>query len=1101
MVNLKSLLNQTIYIFFMKKNLILLLALLSSGIAFSQTLTGEDASRKIPGSISVSYRKNSASPSFVKLSSGAPVSQKTFDSWIRTSLQLNDDHGFRKTKTETDKLGYQHHTFQYYYKGYPIEGSIYKVHEKNGKIDLVNGSVNLVPSGNYAVTLSEKDALKKALQNIHAQKYMWQDERSENQLKSISNNNNATYYPKGKLVLLKVSQNNFVMAYKFDVFASQPLQRYYVYVDAANGAVVKKTNRIRSCAGHHHHHCEHLDGIEENNMVQANSTGTANTRYSGTQTITTDSYLGSYRLRETSRGNGVETYNMNNSTDYVDAVDFTDSDNNWTSSTDDVAIDAHWGAEVTYDYYSTVHSRNSFDDLGMKMTSYVHYGSAYDNAFWNGTSMTYGDGSNTTGGFKPLPALDVVGHELTHGMTEYMAGLEYESESGALNESFSDIFGTVIEFYKKPGTANFLVGEQVMFSGGALRSMSDPNLYDQPDTYQGDMWDPLEEVHTNSGVGNFWFYILAQGKSGTNDNGSGYNVTGIGMTKAADIAYRVLSAYLTPFSNYEDARNASIYAATDLYGACSPEVQAVTNAWYAVGVGNAYVAGVTADFSADITSSCTIPTEVSFTNLSNNGDSYSWDFGDGNTSTSTNPTHSYAANGSYTVTLQVDGGACGVNDSEIKNNYIVVNTSGTCPVTIPVTGNGPTQVACNGILRDNGGTSNYTSYVDGVITIAPTGASSVTLSFSEFEFEDGYDFLYIYDGPDINSNLIGAYTGSDLPEGGTITSTGGSITLSQSTDQLLNFLGFTCTWACSTPTSVPAVNFSASPLLSCDGSVYFTDLSTQGPTSWQWNFGDGQTSTDQNPTHVYAASGNYTVTLISCNGFGCGTILTRTNYITVNLGSNACSIINMPESGTVTVTGCSGTIYDSGGTSNYDNSTDGVLIIKPTGAVSVTLTFTSFNFENGWDYLNIYDGQTTSANEIGEYSGINLPEGGTITSTGNAITLNQYTDDSETRPGFICTWTCSTTVGTNDASADNMNTIIYPNPATSELNLLYTFHGYQNLTVRMYNVLGTQVFEDKGGFMNEYKHTLSVKDFAKGIYSISFTGENGASKTSTVVIE
>jgi Zn-dependent metalloprotease len=961
----------------------------------------------IPGSEKVNYgNKTTGIPSYIKLSD--KVKMEGLNSWMDKVFKLNKDHKVKVIKIEKDELGFTHHKFQQYYKDFPVEGAVYIVHEKDNLIHSLNGMIQDQFTIDATASLSETQALVHALNYIKGEKYIWEDNNEESHLRSISKDSAATYYPKGALVIItnRLGKGSYRLAYKFDIYSIRPLRRTYVYVDANNGAIININERI-----HHHdltkkdlHHENEINEIEHTNT---NATGTASTKYSGTQTITTD-YTGTiYRLRETGRGNGIQTLNMNRDVSYSSATDFTDSDNIWnaTANYDNAAYDAHWGAEKTYDYYLNTHSRNSFDGVGGIMYNYVHYDISYDNAYWDGSRMTYGDGSNTVGGFTALSAIDVVGHELTHGVTEYSAALTYSDESGALNEAFSDMMGTTIEYYAKPATANFLIGEQISYGGGAIRNMANPNQYNQPDTYLGNMWDFSQEVHTNSGVGNFWYYLLCQGQSGTNDNGSVYNVSGIGMTKAAKIVYRTLTTYLTPDVTYADARFYSIQAAMDLYGPCTPEIQAVTNAWYAVGVGSAYVAGVSAEFSANSTSFCSIPATVNFNNLSQNANVFSWNFGDGTAaSTAASPAHTYTAYGTYSVTLTATGGTCGTNNI-IKTGYIVVSNLTSCPVTIPVSGTGATQTKCSGKLYDSGGTNNYEDLTNGTITIAPTGASKVTLTFSSFNFEQDYDYLYIYDGPSTSSPLIGAYTGATLPEGGTISSSSGSITLNQFSDTYVNESGFDCNWSCTVPTSSPLAAFTATPLSSCDGIVNFTDLSSNGPTLWNWTFGDGTTSTQQNPVKTYTASGTYTITLGSCNSIGCSSTLTKTSYVTVTLGS----CINLPQSGTgVTQTGCSGRIFDSGGYGDYQNGTNGSMTISPPGATKITLSFSSFNFESGYDYLYIYDGPSISSPLIGQYSGNNFPGGGTITSTGGSITLRQITDGTISMAGFVCDWSCAT---------------------------------------------------------------------------------------------
>ena len=219
-----------------------------------------------------------------------------------------------------------------------------------------------------------------------------------------------------------------VLSYKFDIYASEPLSRTDVYINASSGEVVWSQNKLHN----------------------TDVTGTANTQYSGSKTITCDSYSGSYRLQETGRGNGIQTYTLNNGTSTGSAYDITSSSTTWDycHSTSKAALDAHWGAEMTYDYFLNEHGRNSIDDNGMIIKSYVHYGTNVVNAYWDGSAMLYGDGSSN-----PLTTIAIVGHEITHGITEYTAGLIYQGTSGALNESFSDIFGVTIDFTTRPGQA------------------------------------------------------------------------------------------------------------------------------------------------------------------------------------------------------------------------------------------------------------------------------------------------------------------------------------------------------------------------------------------------------------------------------------------------------------------------------------------------------------------------------------------------------------------------------------------------------------------------------------------------------------------------
>lgn len=471
---------------------------------------------------------------------------------------------------EKDISGAEHVRYQQTINGLPVEHAIYVVHALNNKVFAQNGKlIKDVPKALPAASLGESAALTAALQYVNAQSYKWQDANEEAFIKKEQNNPKATFYPKGKLVLYsgeeEVIPGALRPAYKFDIYANNPISRQIVFVDAVNGEILGKRELLHT----------------------TNAPGTAITGYSGSQAITTDNTGTTYRLRETGRGNGIETYNLQKKTTYSGAVDFTDADNNWNNvnaNLDQYATDAHWGAEKTYDFYLSKFGRNSIDNAGFAIKSYVHYSTGYFNAFWDGTRMTYGDG-NATDGNKPLTALDVCGHEISHGLTTFTSNLTYSNESGAMNEGFSDIFGTAIEFYARPSNADWLIGGDFY----TIRSMSNPNAYSQPDTYKGTYWytgtSDNGGVHTNSGVLNFWFYLLSQGGSGTNDKGTAYNVAALGIDKAAAIAFRTNTVYLVSTSKYADARTASIQAAADLYGAASNEVTQTTNAWDAVGVG------------------------------------------------------------------------------------------------------------------------------------------------------------------------------------------------------------------------------------------------------------------------------------------------------------------------------------------------------------------------------------------------------------------------------------------------------------------------------------------------------------------------------------
>ena len=867
--------------------------ILPTQLSAQRVLNGADAHNKFKHAELVRESIHSDLPSYIKFRADQLFDIDELPKWMASNFKLDANIDFKLLREEPDNLGHVHYRYQQMYAGYPIEHSMWIAHTKSDKVYAINGMIYNKITSPTSASLSEEAALDKALEYVGADVYKWELEGEEEHLKHEQNDETATYFPTGELVHISLENsfnaNAYRLAYKFNIYAHDPVSRAYIYVDANNGEIIDKDEIIK-----------HID-----------TPGTANTAYSGEREIIADSFGSEYRLRDGTRGDGVNTYDLNEGTSYGAAVDFTDDDNYWDNvnpERDEYATDAHWGAEMTYDYYFLEHGRNSIDNTGFALNSYVHYSADFVNAFWDGSRMTYGDGS---GGVTPLTSLDIAGHEVTHGLTTFTAGLIYEAESGALNESFSDIFGNAIERYARPGDYDWLVGAEI---GLTLRSMSNPNAYGDPDTYFGDDWAPLDGgdsggVHTNSGVQNFWFYLLTEGGSGTNDNGDDYVVEAIGIEDAGAVAFRNLTVYLTPGSNHADARFYAIQSAIDLFGTCTFEVEQTANAWYAVGVGDVYNPVAVADFFTPDTVGCTVPWVANFENTSENAITYEWDFGDGETSTETNPSHMYMAEGVYSVTLYADGGDCGT-DEVIFTDYITVNPELDCILILPVEGSATTQLGCDGTVFDSGGPDgDYGSGEDAQVTISPFGAETVDLTFPSFNVEPGpgvtcdYDYVEIYDGPDVFSPLIGRFCDNELPTD--LSSSGSSITIFFHSDGFVQDAGFEIQWSCNIPEDAPEANFTSNTTTSCDGIVHFLDLSTNAPTEWSWDFGDGETSTDQNPSHVYTSEGTYEVSLTATNFVGSDTY-TVVDYVSVSFpeAPTAEGDINCPgESATLTGSG------------------------------------------------------------------------------------------------------------------------------------------------------------------------------------------------------
>ena len=492
---------------------------------------------------------------------------------------------FQLLSDDIDALGMDHRRYQQLIDGLPLVGAIANEHLRQGTLESVSGEWNDQPPAASATqaNLKPKEALAIAMDWVGASIYKWQNPEEEAWLKTESGNPRASYFPNIQLVYYagasNLSDNTPRLAYCLDIYAEEPLSRQLVYVDALNGEV-----------------------LGSNSLLQTiDSPGSAYTVYSGIQAITTDQTAStSWRLREGKAGSkNIQTYNLKTGTNYSTATDFTNPKNIWgqgdtyttASLKDAYALDAHFGAEKTYDFYKNIFGRNSVDNNGFALLSYVHYSKGYFNAFWDGLRMTYGDGSAANGN-RPLTALDVCGHEITHALTAKTANLNYSYESGALNEGFSDILGTAIEAYARPNKWDWKLGADFAYT---IRDMSSPKTYSNPDTYAGTYWYTGTAdnggVHTNSGVVNYWFVLLTQGSGFSdkiNDKGYQFDVQGLGMTKAQAVAYRTLTTYLTSTSTYADARRWSMQAAADLVTSnqlAPQDAGEVAYAWDATGVG------------------------------------------------------------------------------------------------------------------------------------------------------------------------------------------------------------------------------------------------------------------------------------------------------------------------------------------------------------------------------------------------------------------------------------------------------------------------------------------------------------------------------------
>lgn len=658
-------------------------------------------------------------------------------------FNLGKSNSFEEKYVNIDNNGVKHVRHQQFYKGLKVEFGTMIVHSLNNDVQSINGELYNSENLNLSPTLTKQQGLALAIESMKATKFLW-----DNLEEALAMDYKK---PVGDLLIFPLVKKGEVrLAYRYDIYSTEPIARIEVYVDANSGEILYKNPIIK-----------HANDLISNEDTKINLkdfstliTGNAATRYSGSRSIETSLVGTNHVLKDFSRGNGIFTYNSARTTGYP-STNFTDVDNDWTAAEfantnkDNAALDAHWGAEKTYDFWKNTFNRNSFDGLGSQIKSYVHYrktaSTSLSNAFWNGSVMSYGDGSSN-----PFTSIDVCGHEIGHAICTYTAGLAYQNQSGGMNEGYSDIWGACIEQYGRTGSlsgailpAVWIVGED--FSSSGLRSMSNPNSKGDPSTYLGTNWVATGDesscipagtgepgandycgVHTNSGVLNKWFYILTAGEASTNNapTPDTYDVTGIGMLKAAEIAYFAERDYLTANSTYADARVATLEVASNLYCPLSPEFIAVTNAWYAVNVGEQFVSYpkdvALKSVSKLINVSCGTPISPSII------------FGNSGTSALTSVSISYNIDGGTAINTSWTGNlaVCGTQNFEIPvgilsiGNHILNVTISTLTDGNALNNTKSSLILVNG--NDNLNVINtFENTTDNLISIEDGGNSNV----------------------------------------------------------------------------------------------------------------------------------------------------------------------------------------------------------------------------------------------------------------------------------------------------------------------------------------------------------------------------------------
>jgi Zn-dependent metalloprotease len=1101
---------------------------------------------------------------------------KDFNSWFN----LDSNHSFVLLSSKADELKFTHNYYQQYYKGEAIEGAMLMLHSKNNNVYASNGQVAQFENIDITTNISTENAL------VIAKEYL-----------KVTNLINV--YPVESLIA-KIPNGvsfDYKYAHRVRIDSSNPFVMANVYIDAINGVVLNTVSLITNCMNSESKKVIekkpfmpfNFDLNKSENTILADTPAIANTLYSGTQNIITDSFNGAYRLRDNARNiqtfdatnaTGITTNGFTSSVDYtnisttwgtfpsltsftisslsqnswwnpfftdpipdlyikvknssnvivydgrnsyinntfppltfnlyiplvsqpytVEIWDFdpvggddfggsytiTSTSGNWTvngnsgsynvsGTTNNPALDVHWGIEKAHDFYFTVFNRNGFDGNGGLLKQYLNIpneliNSMPNNAFALGTPYNimgygFGDGIN----MNPFVALDAAGHEFSHLVINNngTGGLSYERESGALNESFADIFGTSIEFHIKPSSANWTIFEDVILpTGNFARSMANPKLKNQPDTYNGEFWEnpncgiPTQNnnfcgVHTNSGVQNKWFYLLSQGGNGTNDLNNNYTVTGIGINKARQIAYKNLVTYLSPTATYMDSFYGSLLAAQVEYGANSQEYNSVRQAWYAVGIGNNpnnFCSGTTSLTAPSGTftdgsglanygnnSSCSwLITPAGATQISLNFTAFDTEATYDIVTVYNGPDDSYPVLGTYsgnTLPPSIST-TSGIGAMLVKFSSDVSLTNAGWEASYTSIGVTP---SCNGItmltnptgsFNDGSGSNNYSNNLQCSWYIAPPCATSVTLSFSSFSTELDYDGIVVYDSLDA-ANQIAIYSGTNLPP--SVTSNTGAMLIVFISDFSTTLQGFSanytstgssfcsgtttlntsdygtisdgsgtnnycnnsnCSWLIQPPNATSiTLNFTAFDLeqASSDGNSIYDVVEIYDGTSANAPL-IGKFTGSSIPSSVSSSGGNMFIRFLSDYS-------NTYQGWSANYTSTQNSFCNPSTS---ILTAPSGTFTDGSGVEEYANNSECSWLIQPPNTNTVTLSFSSFDTELNYDGVIIFDGINTNAPILGQFTGSSIPQ--SVSSTGGSMLVLFLSDETIRGNGWVASYT------------------------------------------------------------------------------------------------
>lgn len=470
---------------------------------------------------------------------------------FQKEMGINDKTSFDLKSVHEGTKNVKHHRFNQTYQNIPVYNSMYIVHTANNSVTHANGyflpDINIDVQSNF----DEKNILNYAIQVFENQYATKINAESIEIEKCIIDN----IYPQ--------FSGDYKLAYRVKLSSIEDESAHEYVINATTKAII----------------------YDESQIIHVSIPSQGLSRYYGVVDFLVDSLSPSkYLLFDDTRGDGIVTC-LNSSVDTA----FSD-DNTWNSYEEDkyyTAVDAHHCTSRFYDMMIEDYSWDGLDNEGKALKVVVYDGDSgngdYVNAFWNGSFATFGKGDCHYG---PLTTYEVVAHEFMHGITDYTSDLIYNGESGAINESMSDVFGKALEY--KEDQENFLwtIGSSFLQDDYTepFRSMEDPKSFGLPQTYKGQNWNDNGGVHTNSAVGNHFFYRLVEGGSGTTEADEDFDITGIGMEKATELIFEVQSSYLFPNAGYQDYYDYSKIVAADIYGTGSPEYETVLESWKVVGL-------------------------------------------------------------------------------------------------------------------------------------------------------------------------------------------------------------------------------------------------------------------------------------------------------------------------------------------------------------------------------------------------------------------------------------------------------------------------------------------------------------------------------------